>query len=145
MVAERVLLDTNLLISASDQGRPDHARAVEFLEEDPRELVIAPQNVREFLAVATRAEGENGLGMSPEHAARALADLMVGLTLVGDGKAAASRLLSLIVTGPASGKQVHDASLVATALASEVGTIVTANRRHFERFADLIEIESLGR
>ena len=38
---------------------------------------------------------------------------------------------------------MHDANVVAVALAHGAAAIVTDNRRHFSRFADLIAIEGL--
>lgn len=52
----------------------------------------------------------------------------------------------LEVTGrsAARGKQVHDANLVAVALAHDATAIVTGNTRHFARFASTIVIEGVG-
>jgi hypothetical protein len=54
------------------------------------------------------------------------------------------RLMGLIAERSAAGKQVHDANVVAVALANQASGIVSDNARHFSRFADLIGIESLS-
>jgi predicted nucleic acid-binding protein len=56
-VAERALLDTNVLLAATDEGRDQHARAIETLDEWPAAgttLYTSGQILREYLAVATR-------------------------------------------------------------------------------------------
>lgn len=58
--------------------------------------------------------------------------------------ASTSRLLTFMADGLSSGKQVHDANVVACALAHGVAAIVTDNVRHFARFAPLIDIEALA-
>jgi hypothetical protein len=42
------------------------------------------------------------------------------------------------------GKQIHDANLVATALASDVTKLVTANTGDFARFSSEVEIIDLA-
>ncbi len=55
-VADRVVLDTNVLIAATDQGRPEHARALSALIDWPAAgtaLYSTGQVLREYLSVAT--------------------------------------------------------------------------------------------
>ncbi len=54
------------------------------------------------------------------------------------------RLMDLIGARSAAGRPVHDANVLAMALAHQASVIVTDNTRHFSRFADLIGLESLG-
>jgi predicted nucleic acid-binding protein len=139
-----VVVDTNVLLAATDRDRASHAAATVFLDQDERTLAVTPQIVREYLAVSTRPQSANGLGMSPEDAAANVDQLLVDLVLLSEGAASTRRLLDLLRDGSCSGKQVHDANVVAVALAHDAGTIVTDNTRHFARFADLISIEDLS-
>ena len=62
-----ILLDTNLLIRMTDSTDPQCAmtrRAVHLLLSRHEQLIIFPQNLYEFWAVATRPVGGNGLGLS---------------------------------------------------------------------------------
>jgi len=63
------LLDTNILLRMIDR---QHAasklvrKALEILRAGDHNLFIAPQNLVEFWAVATRPASSNGLGLSPQ-------------------------------------------------------------------------------
>lgn len=62
--------------------------------------------------------------------------------LAEDGPRVRVRLLTLLATYPISGKQVHDANLVATMLVYGITRLLTFNVADFRRFADVITIES---
>jgi predicted nucleic-acid-binding protein len=70
-----VLIDTNILLRTL---QPHHShcaaaeKAVAALRIQEETLHVAAQNLVEFWAVATRPEGENGLGMSTQAAAQNL-------------------------------------------------------------------------
>lgn len=144
MDVERALIDTNVLVAATDRTRSGHLAARTLIESDPRALCITPQVLREFLAVATRPVADNGLGMSGARAVAALAEATSTVDLIEETAGSRSLLAALVADDKATGKQVHDANLVASAVVHDVGTVVTANRRHFERFTDLIAIEDLA-
>ena len=52
-------------------------------------------------------------------------------------------LLGLVRTIPVAGKQIHDANIVATALAHGIPAILTHNVTDFVRYSDLIDVISL--
>jgi len=139
----RVLLDTNVLVAATDETRSGHVRARELLADDERELIVTTQVVREYLVMATRPQAANGLGLSGQAAAANLDDLLLGVEVFPDSGVAASVLMGFVHRDVALGKQVHDANLVAQALHHGLDVIVTDNVRYYRRFADLIAIESL--
>lgn len=138
------VVDSNILLSATDPSRTDHEAALTLLTRDPRDLVITPQVLREYLAVSTRAVDANGLGLDPSTAVANAEAVSSSLRLVPEDANTAVRLLVLVQDGRAAGRQVHDANIVATALAHGASTIITSDTRHFARFADLIEVESLS-
>lgn len=138
-----VVVDTNVLLAATDTSRTAHGAASRFLSEDERSLALTPQIVREYLAVATRPIEANGLGLSAAHARANIDQLLADMTLLTEDAAAVRRLLMLVAEGAAAGKQVHDANVVAVALTHGADTVVTANSQHFQRFATLIRIEGL--
>ena len=72
-----------------------------------------------------------------------LREFLSDMEIVGENADTTNRLLSLVSQGPAAGKQVHDANIVAVALGASAVAIVTDNIRHFERFTDLIAVEPL--
>ena len=75
----RVLLDTNVLVAATDEARSGHVRAREFLADEDRELIVTAQVVREYLVMATRPQDVNGLGLPGDTAASNLDDLLTGV------------------------------------------------------------------
>ena len=66
------LVDTNILtrlIVLKDPLSQPARAAIDKLQQDRAGLLVAPQNLIEFWAVATRPVSANGLGLSVERAA----------------------------------------------------------------------------
>ncbi len=141
--APLVVVDTNVLLAATDRSRARHTAATRFLDEDARRLAISPQIVREYLAVASRPVADNGLGLPAEAAVANVEQLLEGMELLTEGPATMHPLMRLIVAGTTVGKQVHDTNLVAVALAHHASVIVTDDTRDFVRFAHLVAVEDL--
>ncbi len=144
---DRAMLDTNVLLAATDEARPEHVSALEVVNGWPGHgttLYTSGQIMREYLAVATRPAERNGLGLNR---ADALANVRAlrGRTslLVEDGKVA-DRLLVLLEDIDCGGKQVHDANVVATMLVHGIEAVVTINLDEFTRFGRQIRLIGLG-
>ena len=63
---DRAMLDTNVLLAATDEGRAEHDQALEIVNDWPGRgttLYTSGQIMREYLAVATRPAERNGLGL----------------------------------------------------------------------------------
>ncbi len=138
-----VVVDTNVLIAATDRSRTAHDSSLKFLNEDQRRLAVTPQIAREYLAVSTRPASANGFGLSAEAAVANLNQFLLDMELLAEGVGSTSMLAELVVTHATVGKQIHDANVVAVALANGADTVVTSNTRHFARFSDLIAVEEL--
>ena len=139
-----VVVDTNILLAATDRSRECHRAATDFLNEDERRLAVSPQIVREYLAVTTRPVEANGFGFSGADAVANVEQFLDDMELLGEDATSTRRLLELIGQASGAGKQVHDANVVAVTLAHRAAAIVTDNTRHFSRFAHLIAIEGLA-
>lgn len=142
-----VLLDTNVLLSATAPHRPLHRAALVVLNDWPNQaipLAASAQVFREYLVVATRPVEVNGLGLGLEEALANLAAFRGRMRLLLENEQAWDRLRALIAGYGCLGKQIHDANLVATALASGITRLVTANIEDFRRFTTEIEIVDLG-
>jgi predicted nucleic acid-binding protein len=140
-VADRALLDTNVLLAATDEGRAEHAAALAALNEWPAagmELYTSGQILREYFSVATRAVELNGLGMVRPEALANVRAFRVRLRALDESVKVVDRLLRLLEDVECSGKQVHDANIVATMLVHGVDTVVTMNVSDFARFDDLV-------
>lgn len=145
-VADRVILDTNVLLAATDIGRAEYGKAREALDEWPARgtsLYTTGQILREYLSVATRPVGRNGLGLSQADSVANVRALCGRLRLLDENEKVSTRLLALLDDVSCGGKQVHDANIVATMLVHGVDTIATINVADFTRFEKLVRIRGL--
>ena len=143
----RAMLDTNVILSATDEGRAEHRQAMVIFNDwagRGTALYASGQVMREYLAVATRPADKNGLGLKQ---ADALANVRAFRTrtslLVEDGKVA-DCLLGLLDETRCAGKQVHDANVVATMLVHGIDSLITINLADFTRFEHHIKLIPLA-
>ena len=126
-----VLVDTNILLR-SHPSDPSYAvvdAALTKLKHKEEALCIAPQNLIEFWAVATRAHQENGMGMNVSIAAKEIGKLL-RLFRVLPYTPQVLEAWRRIVTG----KQTHDAHIVAIMEVYAVESILTFKDVHFRRY-----------
>lgn len=146
MAADRVLLDTNVLVAATDADRPEHAAALELLNtgtERSIPLYATTQVMREYLVVVSRSSEANGLGLAIADAISNVTAFGQRLQVIADDGRVWDRLMVLLSDIPVAGKRIHDANIVATALTHGIGQIVTLNVGDFARFTDVIDIRGL--
>jgi predicted nucleic acid-binding protein len=130
------LLDTNILLRSLQPHHP-HCSAVEraltVLRTRDEVLHIAAQNLIEFWAVATRPQSENGLGMSVDVA---FGELTVLKRLFSPLPEAAvfDEWERLVRVHRVSGKNTHDARLVAVMKVHGITSILTFNVQDFTRY-----------
>jgi predicted nucleic acid-binding protein len=142
-----VLIDTNVLLSATAPARELHRAALAVLNEWPNQgriLATTMQVLREYLAVATRPTAVNGLGLDVKDALANASVFRGRMRLLLESESGWDRLRSLVANYGCSGKQIHDANLAATALTSGVAKLVTGNASDFSRFAAELEIIDLA-
>jgi predicted nucleic acid-binding protein len=134
-----ILLDTNILLRSVQQQHP-HAisatRAVDAFRNRNEILCITQQNIVEFWAVATRPLGLNGLGLAAEQASAEIETLKSLFYLLPEFPLQ-STWEQLVVRYRISGKNVHDARLVAAMLVHRVDAILTFNVQDFTRYAEI--------
>ena len=138
------LVDSNVLLRLSQLRsdlRPAALAAVAALRSQDCDLVFSPQNVLEFWGVATRPEGVNGLGMSPEEADESLQSLEDYFTLLPDDARIHDVWRRLVVEVGVSGRQVHDARLAAVMLVHAVTHILTFNGNDFRRYPGVTVVD----
>lgn len=102
-------------------------------------MCISCQIIREYLAVMTRWQ----LQISEASVYVLIRDMKTMITpfsVYEDGYRVTSELYRLLETVPASGRQVHDANIVATMTVHGIKRLLTHNVSDFIRFADVIEI-----
>ena len=146
---ERLFCDTNVLLSAVDRKRTLHRQALHVLNALPTqgtELCLSGQIVREFLVVCTRPVDVNGLGLSPRLAIRNVEAIIERSTILDENRGVATRLRHLARTARCTGKQLHDANIVATMQEHGLSRLVTGNLTDFRRFdsLDLVDLAHVG-
>ncbi len=143
------LLDTNILLRLSQSDPSPHERAVvsavEGLYRSGTKLFYTLQNAAEFWNVSTRPKENNGVGLSIEAVNNQLKRIENTCALLLDTYAVAREWRRLVVRYGVSGRQVHDARLVATMLAHDVPKLLTLNTDDFFRYGDVVEAVHPGR
>ena len=133
-----VLVDTNILLRSMQPHHPHYVlveRALLALQAQNETLYVTAQDLVEFWAVATRPEkSENGLGMSPDMAAKELAVLKDLFQLLPEPDSVFVEWERLGTTCKVSGKNTHDARLVATMRLHGIEKVLTFNISDFQRF-----------
>ena len=143
---DRVMLDTNVLLAATDEGRAEHHDALTIFNEwaaGDTTLCTSGQILREYLAVATRPAENNGLGLKPADAVSNVRAIRERTAFLVEDARVADRLQGLLADVECGGKQVHDANVIATMLAHGVGTVVTMNVEDFARFERYVSLVKL--
>jgi predicted nucleic acid-binding protein len=134
-----ILLDTNLLVRMT---RPLDPRcgvarsAIQTCLARGERLVVVPQNLYEFWAVATRPlgpppAGGNGLGMTPAQAAQWLRFFQRRFAFLPDQDQLSKLWLGLVETHGVTGFRAHDVRLVAAMQSYGITRLLTFNLAHF--------------
>ena len=145
MAADPVFVDTNVLIYATRPSATQHAVALAVLsrlEAESSTLWVSAQVLREYLAAVTRPQATApALAM-----ATAIADVQrfrAAFDVAQERPSVLDRLLELLIAHRGSGRQVHDANVVATMLDHGIRRLLTFNTADFRRFARIIDIEPI--
>lgn len=146
-IAEPLLVDTNILIEATDTRRRFHADATALIDAVGA-LVFPAQVIREYLVVATRPVNVNGLGMSLHDALENIGEFRKTIRLLAEERPILPAFLRLLAGAHCAGARIHDAHLVATAIVHHVRTIVSLNPDDLLGFTSEIAVvgpaEALG-
>lgn len=102
--------------------------------------MIIPQNLIEFWAVATRPAANNGLGLPVDQTAAQLRNLKSLFTLLADTPDVFSEWERIVLQYQVSGKQAHDARLVAAMIVHDVTHLLTFNTTDFKRFTAITAV-----
>jgi predicted nucleic acid-binding protein len=134
-----ILLDTNVLTRITRSSDPLAAMtrvAIHALFTRGERLVIVPQNLYEFWAVATRRpggppSGQNGLGMTTAQAGLWLRFFRRRFTLLPDREELPALWQSLVETHAVTGFRSHDFRLVAAMQSYGITRLLTFNAADF--------------
>ncbi len=143
--ADRVFVDSNVLVYASVVAAPFYQQALQALRrlgDSGAEMWISRQVIREYLATLSRPQ----TFANPQPAAllaRVVRYFEGRFHVAEDNSAVTARLLALIQQVPVGGKQIHDANIVATMQAHGISRLLTHNMADFNRFSGLIIVVPL--
>jgi predicted nucleic acid-binding protein len=131
-------VDTNVLLRSIDDGhiaQPIAKNGLFALRGRGEILSIFPQNLIEFWAVATRPVNNNGLGLSIARAEQEISSLKTLFALLPETPEIFSEWEKIVLQYRVSGKQAHDARLVAAMSVNNLTNLLTFNTDDFKRFA----------
>lgn len=135
------LLDSNIFVRQFDIASPLRAQAlssVENLIKAGEDVVIFPQVIIEFWSVVTRPLNVNGLGWTPTQAEAAIKNLPSVIRFIPETSTVFEEWRRLVVALGVSGKNVHDAKLVAAMNVNQISHILTFNEVDFRRYAGIV-------
>ena len=135
-----LFIDTNVLLTATDESRPNHAAARRLITESDRNgfhLAASGQILREYMVVATRPMDVNGMGLDPRDAIGNVKAFLRYVSLFDETQATARKLRRLGLKHGLQGKRFHDANIVATMSVHGIRSLVTDNVRDFAAFDDI--------
>ena len=138
------LLDTNVLLRALDRQHPMYRiarRAIVALRRQNYRLSVTTQNLIEFWAVATRPVDAKGLGMSVQWTVAQLTRIKHFLSILPDAADTFPEWERIVAQHQVSGKQVHDARLVAAMMVHRVTHILTFNTADFTRYTEITVVQ----
>jgi predicted nucleic acid-binding protein len=136
----RVFVDTNVLLAATDQDRDQHLDALTFLDhglDGTFRLFLSGQVFGEYLVVATRPLTVNGLGLSTEKAVENVAHFRKALQVLPEDDACSTRLNAMVQTYELKGKRIHDAALLVCMSRHGLRRLKTYNPFDFQFLPDV--------
>jgi predicted nucleic acid-binding protein len=139
-----LLLDSNILLRLAQLSHPMHATAqaaVSALEQRGETLRTVPQTLYEFWVVATRPVAINGLGLSVAEATAELTRLKALFPLLPDTPAVYPEWERLVTALGVTGKNAHDARLVAALSAHGLTHLLTFNTQDFARYPGITALD----
>jgi predicted nucleic acid-binding protein len=136
-----IAVDTNVLVGAIQTFDPTlraaARRAVKSVYRSGEELVCFPQNLVEFWNASTRPANSNGLGFSPDQAARYLDRFQTILRILPETPEIFPAWRKLVLHYRVSGIKVHDARIVAAMTIYQVPQILTFDLDDFKRYENI--------
>ena len=129
-----ILLDNNVLARMTNDGHvncPVARAAIHKLLRSGEQLIISPQAIYEFWAVATRTIANNGLGLTAAQATQWVAFFRRRFRFVPDPADLAQAFIRLVRDRRIHGFRAHDARYVAFAQAHGISHLLTFDPKDF--------------
>jgi predicted nucleic acid-binding protein len=139
-----VLLDTNILARMAQPGTAAcqvAEDAVNALSRRGDNLFLIPQVLYELWVVVTRPLAANGLGFTPAQAAAELTRVLTLFPLLPDAAGIFPQWRQLVLAHQVTGKNAHDARLVAAMNVHGVTHLLTFNTADFVRYQGITALD----
>ena len=130
----KVLVDTNVLLEATDEARRFHVQAQNLFRHASRDgidLFLGTQVLREYLVVATRPLENNGLGMTTELALENIKRFQKRVSLVAETLQAAETFVEWVGQYRIRGEKLHDLQILENAFVGGMNGLITANEKDY--------------
>ena len=141
------VLDTNVLVglvSNSDWKYKSATNAVARYRQQGKPLILIPQAVYEFWAVATRPTKERGgLGFTTQHTKQCVQRFFRLATFHEDDHTIYEIWEALVDRHDTKGKPSHDARIVAAMIAHNCSDILSYDERDFSRYEQEYSINKI--
>lgn len=137
------LIDTNVLLRFFDLADPRNSEIVQALDamtKASEETYVCAQVLIEYWVVATRPREANGLGLSIPDADRNLDQIEALFACLPEPPDIGARWREIVRQHSVSGKQAHDARLVALMQAHGVEHLFTLNSQDFTRYQGIVPL-----
>ncbi len=132
--------DTNILLRFAYRPDPKHElalSAIRKLTKSGNKIHILPQTCVEFWNAFTRPASQNGFGITFQRTQHSLRLIERIFPLLPDNERVHEKWRELVFDIGVSGKQVHDARIVAAMLVHQVTHILTFNTSDFARYSSV--------
>jgi predicted nucleic acid-binding protein len=134
------LVDSNILVRLRDLDSLERAVCEQVVQASLQQgvrLYLCAQSLIEFWAVSTRPREANGLGLDTEQVFTGITTIVRSIPLLPEPPDIAEQWLQLVRQYEVKGKEVHDARLVAFAVAHQIRDILTLNPDDFTRYREV--------
>ncbi len=145
-MADKLFVDTNILVYANNSLSPFCTAARQKLIDataDFDSVWVSRQVFREFAAIVSREMNSTIGRVNFDKLAASIHQMEHDFSVAENSGAVTKFWLALLKETNTSGKQVHDAQIVATMLHYRIDHLLTHNEADFKRFSHLIKIVSL--
>jgi predicted nucleic acid-binding protein len=139
MRGKLVMVDTNVLLSATNTARSDHLASHRVFSRALSEgihLCTCGQILREYLVVATRPVSVNGLGLDLDVSLRNLSWFRRRMVFFPETEEVHQALLTLAGSRGIRGKHLHDGNIAALMSCSGIAHLATNNPEDFAAFPE---------
>ena len=130
-----IIVDTNIFLYALDDQNIYHSRAVAFLNDDTYILFMTTKNISEYFAVASK------LNIDFTKAFNFYKQVCENTTTLYPNHKSLIIFESLLQKYKPRGNKVFDLEIVSIALAHTLPTIATVNRKDFDSFSEITDLD----